>query len=171
MQPFPGTSLTERTLTQGEALQTYWRVKSEYQWDTGVAVSKFLSGLKDGKNLGIHCPDCRRTLVPPRAFCELCFVPLDRWVELEGVGSVNTFSISYVNWDATRRETPEVPAVLEIAGASPGMGIMHLLGEVGDDLDTILRMVKIGMGVEAVWKPASEREGSITDIRYFKPKV
>ena len=39
-----------------------------------------------------------------------------------------------------------------------------MLGEVspGD--------VKIGMEVEAVWKPVAERTGSILDIAYFKPK-
>ena len=50
MQRYPGTSLTEQTLTQGEALQTYWRVKSEYQWDMGVAMGRFLSGLREGKD-------------------------------------------------------------------------------------------------------------------------
>ena len=169
MKPIAGTSLTERTLAEGEALASYWKVKSEYQWDTGVAVGKFLAGLKEGKLLGIYCPSCRRTLVPPRVFCELCFKPLHCWVELKNGGVVNTFSVSFVNWDASRRQTPEVPAVIEIDGASPGMGIMHLLGEVGDDLDTILARVKIGMVVEAVWKPQEEREGSITDIRYFRP--
>ena len=29
--------------------------------------------------------------------------------------------------------------------------------------------IKIGMKVKAVWKPASERKGDITDIRYFRP--
>ena len=169
MKPFAGTSLTDHSLTQGEVLQTSWRVKSEYRWDTGVAVGKFLAGLKEGKILGVHCPDCGRTLLPPRAFCELCFVPLHRWVELKDTGVVNTFSVSYVNWDATRRQTPEVPAVIEIDGATPGMGILHLLGEVGEDLDAILAGVKIGMKVEAVWRPPEEREGSITDIRYFRP--
>ena len=169
MKPLPGTSLTEHTLSEGEVLQTYWRVKAEYKWDAGLAVGRFLAGLKDGVLLGTSCPQCRRTLVPPRAFCELCFRPLNRWVELTDRGIVNTFSVSYVNWDATRRETPEVPVVVEIEGASPGMGIMHVLGEVGDDLATILARVKIGMRVEAVWKPPGEREGSITDIRYFKP--
>ena len=42
-------------------------------------------------------------------------------------------------------------------------GIMHKLGEVDPDA------VKIGMRVQAVWKPEEEREGSITDILYFKP--
>ena len=169
MKPFAGTSLTEHALAQGEVLQTHWRVKSEYRWDTGVAVGRFLEGLKEGLILGIHCSGCGRTLLPPRAFCELCFRPLHRWVELKDSGTVNTFSVSYVNWDATRRETPEVPAVIEIEGASPGMGIMHLLGEVGDDLQAILARVKLGTQVEAVWKPEQEREGSITDIRYFRP--
>lgn len=169
MKPFAGTSLTEQILTEGEGLVSYWSVKSQYRWDTGVAVGKFLAGLKDGKLLGVHCPQCQRTLVPPRAFCELCFRAINRWVALKDKGTVNTFSVSFVNWDATRRETPEVPAVIEIEGASPGMGIMHVLSEVGYDLKTILARVKIGMRVEAVWKPPREREGSITDIRYFRP--
>ena len=169
MRPLAGTPLSGRSLDQGEALSSYWRVKAEYQWDTGVAIGKFLAGLKDGNILGIHCHHCERTLVPPRAFCEVCFRPISRWVELKDSGIINTFSVSFVNWDATRRETPEVPAVIEIEGASPGMGILHVLGEVGDDLETVLATVKIGTRVEAVWKPHGEREGSITDIRYFRP--
>ncbi|MEK7806506.1 MAG: DNA-binding protein, partial [Chloroflexota bacterium] len=78
-------------------------------------------------------------------------------------------SVSYVNWDASRRRTPEVPAVVEIDGASPGMGILHLIGEAGDSLEEITARLKLGTPVQAVWKPAEEREGAITDIRYFKP--
>ena len=169
MESLAGTSLTDHALAYGEVLLTHWRVKSEYQWDTGVAVSRFLSGLKEGKILATHCPNCGRTLVPPRVFCEVCFKPLHRWVELEGQGTVNTFSVSFVNWDATRRQVPQVPAVIEIEGATPGMGILHLLGEVGETLEEILERVKIGMKVRAVWKTLHEREGSINDIRYFKP--
>ncbi|MBM3924553.1 MAG: Zn-ribbon domain-containing OB-fold protein [SAR202 cluster bacterium] len=168
MKPFAGTSLTDQALAQGEVLATMWRVKADYAWDTGQAVGKFLAGLKEGKLLGVRCPQCKRTLIPPRGFCELCFRPINDWVELQDTGIINTFSISFVNWDATRRETPEIPAVIEIDGASAGMGILHLLGEVGDDLEDIRRRVKIGMRVQAVWKPAAEREGAITDIKYFR---
>jgi uncharacterized OB-fold protein len=38
-----------------------------------------------------------------------------------------------------------------------------MLGEVDP------KEVKIGMRVQAVWKPADERQGSINDILYFKP--
>ncbi len=168
MEPFSGTSLTDHALTAGEVLVSMWRVKSDYRWDTGVAMGTYLDGLKQGKILGIRCSRCQRTLVPPRAFCELCFRPLDDWVELSDTGKINTYSVSFVNWDASRRRTPEVPAVVEIDGASPGMGILHLIGEAGDSLEGIASRLYLGAPVQAVWKPAEEREGAITDIRYFR---
>ena len=169
MKPFSGTSLTDHALTTGEVLVSMWHVKSDYQWDMGMAMGTYLEGLKQGRIMGIRCPECRRTLVPPRVFCELCFRPLDDWVELSDTGRINTYSVSYVNWDASRRSTPEVPAVIEIDGASPGMGILHLVGEAGDSLEDITSRLKLGTPVQAVWKPAGEREGAVTDIRYFRP--
>jgi uncharacterized OB-fold protein len=169
MEPFSGTSLTDHTLATGEVLTSMWHVKSEYAWDAGIAIGIFLDGLKQGKIQGARCRQCRRTVVPPRAFCELCFRPVNDWIELPDTGKINTYSVSYVNWDATRRQTPEVPAVIEIDGASAGIGILHLMGEVGDTLEEITARLKVGTPVQAVWKSASQRQGAITDIRYFRP--
>lgn len=169
MKPFSGISLTDHALTAGEVLTSMWHVKADYHWDAGVAIGTYLEGLQQGRIMAIRCPECQRVLVPPRAFCELCFRPLDDWVEVSDTGRINTFSVSFVNWDASRRQTPEVPAVIEIDGASPGMGILHLVGEVGETLEEITSRLKLGTPVRAVWKEASEREGAITDIRYFRP--
>ena len=139
-------------------------VDARYAWDTGVAVSRYLRGLKEGKILARECRRCRRVLVPPRMFCEQDFRPTDRWVEVQDTGRVNTFSICYVRWDMEPLKIPEIPAVIEIDGASPGVGFMHKLGEMDPD------RVHVGMEVQAVWKPAGDREGSILDIRYFRPK-
>lgn len=62
-----------------------------------------------------------------------------------------------------RVQDPITPAVIEIEGASRGMGIMHLLGEGDPD------KVKIGKKVEAVWKPSEGGAGSILDIAHFGP--
>lgn len=138
-------------------------VRAEYEWDTGIAMSHYLAGLQEGKILARTCFECRRILVPPRMFCEQCFRPTDEWVEVKSTGVVNTFSICYVTWDMRPLKIPELPAVIEIDGASKGIGIMHKLGNVdpGD--------VYIGMKVRAVWKKPEEREGSILDIRYWEP--
>lgn len=164
-----GTSLREDDIRTGKALVTEWHPKAQYEFDAGIAISQFLNGLKAGQLLGRKCNACERIVIPPRMFCELCFRRNDAWVELKNTGRVNTFSVSFVNWDASRRQTPQVPAVIDIDGTNPGMGILHLLGEVGDSLEEVLKRVKIGMAVEAVWKPADQREGAITDIQYFRP--
>ncbi|MDP9330670.1 MAG: hypothetical protein M3P11_08550 [Actinomycetota bacterium] len=59
-------------------------------------------------------------------------------------------------------DPPEIPAVIRLDGASQG-GFLHMLGEIRPE------DVAIGLAVEAVWKPAEERTGSILDISYFRP--
>lgn len=161
-----GTALRSSDIKKGKVLSTSWEPDLAYAWDDGVAIGRYLAELRNGRIIGRACHSCNRIMIPPRMFCELCFRPSDEWIELEDTGTVNTFSIVHVNWDASRRgpkDPPLIPAVIEIDGASKGMGIMHMLGEVDpDDLE-------IGMKVKAVWKKSEEREGAITDILYFKP--
>jgi uncharacterized OB-fold protein len=160
---FPGVSLSSADFKEGRVLFTEWRPNARYAWDAGVAIGRYLKELKEGRLIGSRCRHCRRTVVPPRTVCEWCFLPVSEWVPLQDTGTVNTFSLCYVTWDMRRVKEPEISAVIEIDGTSPRAGIMHLLGEVQP------QDVRIGMAVQAVWKPTHEREGAITDIRYFKP--
>jgi acetyl-CoA C-acetyltransferase len=138
------------------------RLGARYSWDAGVAVGRFLDGLRAGKILGRECRSCERILVPPRMFCERCFRETDRWIEVEHTGAVQTYSICHVSWDMQPLESPEIPAVVSIDGSDGGL--LHLLGEVDPD------DVRIGMDVEAVWKPVGDRTGSILDIDHFRPR-
>jgi len=100
-------------------------------------------------------------------FCELCWRPTDAWVAVKDTGVVNTFVVSHVDWKAGRLDLKKVrpftPAVIEIDGASRGMGILHHVNEIDP------WKIRIGMRVKAVWKKPEEREGAVTDILYFKP--
>ncbi len=148
------------------SLKVTWQPELQYAWDNGIAIGKYLEALKDGKILGSRCEKCHRIMLPARSFCELCWRPVDEYLPVKDTGIVNTFSICHVNWDASRlkpREPRHLPAVIEIEGASAGMGIMHLLGNVKP------KDIYIGMKVKAKWKPRKDREGTITDILYFEP--
>lgn len=163
IKEFPGVYVKEEDFEEGKVLYTMWYPRLRYAWDAGVAIGRYLAELKEGRIIGRKCRKCRRIMVPPRMFCEHCFRPTDEWVYLKDTGTVLTFSICYVTWDMVRIKEPQIPAVIQIDGASKGMGIMHLLGEVDP------QEVKVGMRVKAVWKPPEERTGAITDILYFKP--
>jgi uncharacterized OB-fold protein len=148
---------------QGKIFSNLYTPELRYVFDTGEAMGRYLAELKEGRLIARCCRGCDRIMIPPRMFCERCFRPTDDWAYVKDTGTVNTFSLCYVSWDVRRLKRPEIPAVIEIDGASPGMGILHLLRRVkpGD--------VHVGMRVGAVWKRASRRTGSITDIDYWKP--
>jgi acetyl-CoA C-acetyltransferase len=138
------------------------RLDARYSWDAGVAVGRYLDGLQAGKILGRECRRCERVLVPPRMFCERCFRETDAWVEVEDTGIVQTYSICHVSWDMQPLDPPEIPAVVAVDGSDGGF--LHKLGEIDPD------DARVGMAVEAVWKPVGERTGSILDIEYFRPR-
>jgi uncharacterized OB-fold protein len=163
IKEFPGLSLSEEDFANGNVLFNFDKLNGIFAWDTGVGIGTYLAGLKRGIILGSHCPSCRKIVVPPRVLCEWCYRPMDEYVQLKDTGTVNTFSLCYVTWDVKRIKEPQIPAVIEIDGASPLHGIMHMLGEVDP------KKVKVGMRVQAVWKLPRERVGSINDILYFKP--
>jgi uncharacterized protein len=163
IKEFPGTPLDEADFEEGKVLFIHDELKGQFAWDTGIAIGQYLASLKNGIILGGYCKTCRKTVVPPRVVCEWCYRPMEEYIPLQDTGVVNTFSLCYVTWDVKRIKQPEIPAVIDIDGATPLHGIMHKLGEVDPE------KVKIGMRVKAVWKAVEEREGSITDILYFKP--
>ena len=158
-----GNPLDTRALRQGEIFLYSYAPALRYQWDTGEAMGRYLAELKEGRLIARSCRKCERVMIPPRMFCERCFRPTDDWVYVHDTGTVNTFSLCYVSWDVRRLKRPEIPAVIEIDGASAGMGILHVIGK------TAAKNVHIGMRVAAVWQPASKRTGRITDIAYWAP--
>ena len=161
---FPGEQLKGRDIKEGRVPTVKHRPNIKYLWSAGIAMSRFLEGLKEGKIVGSTCKKCGRIMVPPRAFCEQCFKPVDGYTYVKDTGTINTYSVSYVAGDASRIKEPILVAVIDLDGASKGIGILHLLGEIDD-----WKQIKFGMKVKAVWKPLGERNGAITDIKYFRP--
>lgn len=160
------TALSETDMRDGKVLTIKWKPKLYYAWDNGIAIGRYLQELKNGRIIAKKCNGCRRIMLPPRMFCELCWRPTDEWVYVQDTGTINTFVVSHVDWKASRIPPGQryyTPAVIEIDGASKGMGILHMIDEIEP------YEIKIGMKVKAVWKPPEERIGAITDIKYFKP--
>jgi uncharacterized OB-fold protein len=143
---------------------TYWQgqIPMNYVYTVGRAGEKFFRELIKGKIFGARCDGCNLTYVPPRTYCERCFERLEGYyVDVGTRGAVHTFTQCYENYDETRKESPTIVAVVRIDGTQGGL--VHRIGEV--DFED----VHIGMPVKAVFKAKKDREGSILDIKHFKP--
>jgi acetyl-CoA C-acetyltransferase len=137
-----------------------------YAWDHGYALTTYLEGFRLGKIRASYCAGCDRMMIPARPFCEVCDLrAVDRYFDLPDAGTVQTYTISHIDWASMPLPEGKVNifAVVAIDGAGEKMGLVHLLGEV-DPVE-----VHIGMRVKAVWKPEEEREGKVTDLAYFRP--
>jgi len=137
-----------------------------YAWDNGVALTTYLDGFKNGKIRGSKCHKCGRMMIPARDFCEMCnLAPVDDYYDLPDTGTVMTYTLSNVEYDSSMLPKGKVNifAVIAMDGCPEDMGLCHMLGEVNPE------DVKIGMRVKAVWKAAKDREGTVTDVKYFKP--
>ena len=127
----------------------YWtgEIPLEYVYTYGRAGEAYFRNLKDkGTFFGARCDKCDITYVPPRTYCEKCFARLeDSYVQVEGSGTVHTYTVLHKNLDGSPKEEPVIMAVVRLDGTDGG--VVHYLGGVKP------AEVYIGMRVEAILKP------------------
>jgi len=134
-------------------------LKLHYTINAGRASSRFLRGMAERRILGQRCPVCAKVNVPPRGACPTCGVPTVEDVQLSEVGTVTTFCIININFDAKARELPYACASILLDGADTTL--FHLIQEAN------VADIRMGMRVRAVWN--EERTHSLDSILHFRP--
>lgn len=154
---------TEKITDARRMLHWPGHMETDYVYTLGVAGERFFTELADnGRILGAKCPHCEKTFVPPRLYCEECFMKLTQWVDVGTRGEVYTFTVAYTDINGASLEKPIIYALIKFEGAEGG--IIHRLGEIEP------HEVRIGMRVAAVLKPQVDRKRSINDIIHFRPE-
>ena len=133
-----------------------------YTYTSGIALEKYLKEIRDNERIvGTKCKECGLIYVPAILFCERCFEELDDYIEMFNRGIIVSYTINFEDLDENRLEKPVIIAMVQIDGAHGG--IIHKMLNIENE------HVKIGMPVKIVFKPKSERTGSILDIEGFSP--
>lgn len=151
-------TLLERDSQAPRAWRGTLPVPSRYTF--GLGGERFFRSLKDeGVILGSQCKKCNRIYVPGTIFCERCLEETDEWINLGTKGSLYSYTLLFVDYEGNSLDQPEIIGFIRMGDG----GLIHRVGEVSID------DIEIGMDLEAVIKPKDEREGSILDIKYFRP--
>ena len=137
------------------------RIKVPYTWSAGEVGTSYLEALRDEKKfLGTRCPECGIVYHIPRMHCPDCFAGCERYIELGSEGEIVTYTVARRHLPLlSPLEPPFGYGVIKLDGADTGF--VHLLYEFEDG------ELKAGARVEAVF--ADEREGSMLDVKYFRP--
>ena len=133
----------------------------EIQHTASLPESAFLRGLEEGKLLGARTGQTGKVYFPPKEADPATGLELDNFVELPDKGTVTTFAVINIPFAGQRIKPPYVAAYVLLDGAD--IPFLHLIQEI-DATD-----VRMGMRVEAVWKPREQWGLGIDNIEYFRP--
>lgn len=133
----------------------------EIQHTASLPESTFLRALEQGKLLGARTGEDGKVYFPPKEANPATGLELDNYVELPDRGTVTTFAIINIPFAGQRIKPPYVAAYVLLDGAD--IPFLHLVTEI-DPAD-----VRMGMRVQAVWKPKEEWGLGIDNIDYFRP--
>jgi uncharacterized OB-fold protein len=132
-----------------------------YHYVAGDYRVRYLQALKDKKILGSRCAETGTVLVPPQISSAKSFTPANEFVEVADRGIVTTFCVVNIPVIGRNLDIPYVAASVALDGAD--ISIFALIQECKPE------EARMGMRVEAVWKPDGERQGDHEDILYFRP--
>ncbi|GHH28439.1 Zn-ribbon domain-containing OB-fold protein [Lentzea cavernae] len=136
-------------------------VNLHYTHSASPTEDPFLRGLMEGRLIAQRCPSCEKVYFPPRPACPTDGVPTTDQIELTDRGTITTFCVVNVPFLGQRIPPPYVSAYVLLDGAD--IPFLHLLlGVAPED-------VRMGMRVEAVWKPREEWGPTMQNIDHFKP--
>ncbi|HWE65845.1 MAG TPA: Zn-ribbon domain-containing OB-fold protein [Acidimicrobiales bacterium] len=136
-------------------------MKLDYIFTPGVAQSKNLHGLEQGKFIGQRCPKCKKVYTPSRGACPVDGVATDEIIELPNTGTVTTYCVVNVPFAGQSIELPYICAQILLDGAN--IAFMGLIQEIpaGD--------IRMGLRVEAVWVAPEELGPTMASVKYFRP--
>jgi uncharacterized OB-fold protein len=133
----------------------------DYVFTPGLAQSKNLHGLEQGKFIGQRCPVCKKVYVPSRGSCPVDGVATDEIVELANTGTVTTYCVVNVPFAGQSIELPYICAQILLDGAN--LSFMGLIQEIPTD------EIRMGMRVEAVWVAPEDLGPTMASVKYFRP--
>ncbi len=133
----------------------------EIQHSASLPESAYLRALAEGKLLGGRTSDTGKVYFPAREADPATGRQIDQFVELPDTGTVTTFAIINIPFAGQRIKPPYVAAYVLLDGAD--IPVLHLVSDIDAD------KVRMGMRVQAVWKPREEWDFGIDNIEYFRP--
>lgn len=162
----PGGEAVPLEASAEPVLEQKYGLRLDYEHAYGPYYGTLFDGVATSRRIqGVRCPSCERVLVPPREYCDACYVRTGEWVDVADTGTIKAFSIIHLEFVGQVREPPYVYAEIVLDGSATRL--IHTVG--GIDAEEAKERLGIGTKVKAVWKEGGEPSGSLEDISHFEP--
>ncbi|MFC4945788.1 Zn-ribbon domain-containing OB-fold protein [Pseudonocardia sp. GCM10023141] len=139
-----------------------WKIP--YNYTVGTFATAFFDGLREGRIIGCRCSTCDRVAVPPKSFCEYCFIPIETLEQVGRNGVVEAMTVVTAPF-AGSPPVPYAVVYVRLEGATSAIANYVRGVDLGDGTAPPAA-IAIEAPVHAVF--AAEPEGRVTDF-WFEP--
>lgn len=144
--------------------QQNYTMTLDFQHAYGHYYGSLFDGVANDRRIrGVRCPACRNVLVPPREYCDQCFVQTEDWIDVPDTGVVQACSVVHIEFMGQRVPPPYVYAEIVLDGTSTRL--IHTVSGLSAE-EARAGGVKPGSRVQAVW--SDRTTGSLADVDYFR---
>jgi uncharacterized OB-fold protein len=141
-----------------------YRLELSYDHSYGPYYGRLFDEIATTRRIqGVRCPSCDCVLVPPREYCDVCFVRTGEWVDVADSGVLQAFSVIHLEFVGQLREPPYIYAEIVLDGSATRL--IHVIG--GISAEEAPKRLTPGARVRAVWTDAAPN-GTLEDILHFE---
>jgi len=159
---------------QKDLLRVPHRITLTWREPAGRFLNRALLAMRDKEELwAVKCTSCKRVLFPPEIVCGMCKIRIpdtkDNWVRLGNEGMlVNYYKVTGSREvDPSTGWHPKGQTFNPIGFIRPdGGNEWTILAHILEETDT--SKLHPGIRVRAIWKPKAERQGLMSDIKFWR---
>lgn len=149
----------DTNLDEAILFEDTWKIP--YRYSASPVTVRFFQALRDRKILASPCPDCGAVYLPPRSYCERCFVEIADLTEVGQHGTVTAFTTVHAQFEGMP-EPPYTVAYVMLDGASTS--VVNYMQGLNYDGMSLVDDVHIGTKVSLVF--SDEPAGRMTDFHF-----
>jgi uncharacterized OB-fold protein len=142
-----------------------WRIP--YNYTIGNFAAAFFEALTAQRILGCECGTCGRVSVPPKSFCEFCFVPVTKLLDVGENGVIEAVTIVTAPF-AGSPPVPYAVAYVRLDGATSSIANYIRGVDLPAEVFELPEEVRVGAPVHVVFTDTPTESGRVTDF-WFEP--
>ena len=128
--------------------------------NTPFTISNFYKFVSEKQLMAAKCNECGHVLLPPKPMCTNCLSTNLKWIELEGVGKLLSYTVIYVAPEQFQDMTPYAVGIIEFEN---GLRIPGMIRDINPE------KIKIGMSLKIDFDTSTSSQWPAWPRYFFRP--
>ena len=123
-------------------------------------ISSFYKFVGENRLMAAKCIECGNVLLPPKPMCTKCLSTNLKWIELEGTGTLLSYTVIHVAPEQFQSMTPYTVGIVEFKN---GLRLPGMIRDVNPE------EVKIGMDLKIDFDTSTSSQWPAWTRYFFRP--